>query len=181
MDPVIMYASVASMAVLLCIGGLDKLRHFELFEAAVAGYRLLPEALLRPFAGVFVAAELVAAPLLVVPASRGYGSVLALAVLAVATLGIVINLLRGRRDVDCGCSGLGRPSAGLSWWLVGRNAMLALLALTAGGAWWTETARELAWVDSLTFFGATLSLLGLYFAANQLIDSHVKFQSIQKS
>lgn len=180
MDPVLVYAGVACLAVLMSLGALDKLRHFSLFEAAVGGYRLLPEALLRSFSLTFVAGEVLAAPLLLWPATRQAGAVLALFVLLVATAGIVLNLLRGRRDVDCGCSGLGESSAGLSWWLVGRNALLAGLALVSGG-WAVQSARELAWVDGLTFFGTTLALLGLYHAANQLIESHLKFQNMQKS
>lgn len=180
MDPVLVYASVACLVVLMGLGALDKLRHFSLFEAAVGGYRLLPEALQRPFSLLFVAGEALAAPLLLWPATRQAGAVLVLLVLVVATAGIVLNLLRGRRDVDCGCSGLGESSAGLSWWLVGRNVVLAGLALISGG-WAVQSARELVWVDGLTFFGTTLALLGLYHAANQLIESHLKFQNMQKS
>lgn len=180
MDPVLTYASLACLAVLMGLGALDKLRHFSLFEAAVGGYRLLPEVLLRPFSVLFVAAEALSAPLLLWPVSRSLGAVLALCVLLVATSGIVMNLLRGRRDVDCGCSGLGESSGGLSWWLVARNALLAALAV-ASGDWAINSARELVWVDGLTFFGATLALLGLYYAANQLIESHLKFQKMQNS
>ena len=82
--------------------------------------------------------------------------------------------------MDCGCSGLGESSGGLSWWLVARNALLAALAV-ASGDWAINSARELVWVDGLTFFGATLALLGLYYAANQLIESHLKFQKMQNS
>ncbi|MGO1254551.1 MAG: MauE/DoxX family redox-associated membrane protein [Alcaligenes aquatilis] len=180
MDPVLTYASLACLAVLMGLGALDKLRHFSLFEAAVGGYRLLPEMVLRPFSVLFVAAEALSAPLLLWPASRSLGAILALCVLLVATSGIVMNLLRGRRDVDCGCSGLGESSGGLSWWLVARNALLAALAV-ASGDWAISSARELVWVDGLTFFGATLALLGLYYAANQLIESHLKFQKMQNS
>ncbi|EJC62099.1 methylamine utilization protein MauE [Alcaligenes ammonioxydans] len=180
MDPVLTYASLACLAVLMGLGALDKLRHFSLFEAAVGAYRLLPEALVRPFSVLFVAAEALSTPLLLWPASRSLGAVLALCVLLVATSGIVLNLLRGRRDVDCGCSGLGESSGGLSWWLVARNAVLAALALVSGD-WASDGARELVWVDGLTFFGTTLALLGLYYAANQLIESHLKFQKMQNS
>ena len=57
---------------------------------------------------------------------------------------------------------------------------LAALAV-ASGDWAINSARELVWVDGLTFFGATLALLGLYYAANQLIESHLKFQKMQNS
>lgn len=168
-DPIILYAIVAGLGVILALGALDKWRHFAVFEGAVAGYQLLPAALAKPFALTFAAAESLAALCLLAPASRGLGAALALAVLGVATLGVAINLMRGRRDVDCGCGGLGHTAAGLSGWLVPRNLALlaaaALVLLDGQGA-----ARELGWLDGVTFFGATLSMLGLYLAANLLID-----------
>src|SRR5690606_15213784 len=75
MDPVLTYASLACLAVLMGLGALDKLRHFSLFEAAVGAYRLLPEALVRPFSVLFVAAEALSTPLLLWPASRSLGAV----------------------------------------------------------------------------------------------------------
>lgn len=168
-DPIILYALLAGLAVILALGALEKWRRFASFESAVAGYQLLPAVLVKPFALAFALAESLAALGLLLPASRSHGAALALVVLGAATLGIAVNLARGRRDVDCGCGGLGHASAGLSGWLVLRN--LALLA--AAGLIWLDghgNARELGWLDGITFFGATLAMLGLYCAANLLID-----------
>ena len=103
--------------------------------------------------------------LLLWPASRSLGAVLALCVLLVATSGIVMNLLRGRRDVDCGCSGLGESSGGLSWWLVARNALLAALAAPWLMRIFTRdpviiaAAQTLLWLSVLLEIGRVLNLV----------------------
>jgi len=181
-DPVIAYAALAALAAIFWLGALYKLRDFAGFESAVAGYRLLPAVLHRPFSLAFVAAELLAGGFLLWPAARAPGALLALAVLAAATLGVVVNLLRGRTDIDCGCGGLSRAPASLSWWMVSRNGLLAALALLAwppqaGG----PSARDLAWLDGITFLGLSLALLGLYLAFNQLLASHLEMRKRSQS
>ncbi|MDS1139544.1 MauE/DoxX family redox-associated membrane protein [Pusillimonas sp. SM2304] len=177
MDPILIYAATASLAVILLLGALQKLRHFLLFESAVSGYALLPPGGVRLFSVLFLGAELLAGLMLLVPSARMAGAVLALAVLLCATSGIVINLLRGHRDIDCGCGGFSQKAGGLSGWLVVRNMVLAglsapvLLAMHSSG-------RPLSLMDGLTFVGATLAVLGLYFTFNLLIDTHTRFQEI---
>ncbi|MBV6273260.1 methylamine utilization protein MauE [Alcaligenaceae bacterium CGII-47] len=176
-DPVLVYVAVGCLAGIFLLGAIDKLRHFTSFEAAAAAYALMPSWLLRPFTVAFVLAEGLAAVLLLVPGNRALGAICALGVLLLASAGIAINLLRGRRNIDCGCGGLSGPPSELSGWLVLRNAGLMLLAvlvlIPVGGP-----QRSLGWVDAVTFFGATLALLGLYFALSQLIESHVRLQKI---
>lgn len=175
-DPVLIYAGAAALAGILLSGAIDKLIRFSRFESATAGYALLPTGLVRPFAALFVAAEALSGLLLLAPATRVMGGALAVAVLLLATSGIVANLARGRRDIDCGCGGFSDKAGGLSWWLVLRNSLLMLLtapALLTHHA----SSRSLGWVDAMTFFGATLAVLGLYFCVNQLIDSQQRFQN----
>lgn len=180
MDPLLLYMGAASLAVMLLIGGLDKLRNLDLFEGAVLAYRLLPVSLSKPFSVLFVAAELGAAVFLLIPQLRFYGALLALVVVGFATAGVAINLLRGHTDVACGCGNLKQQSAGLSWWLVVRNALLLIVI----GLFFLPShlfiERQLGWVDGFTFFGSTLAMLGLYFAINQLIESHVKLQKLKE-
>lgn len=174
-DPILLYAAAASLSGILLLGALDKLRDIARFEAAVGAYALLPGSLVGGFSWLFAFAELGAGIMLLFPFSRGLGSTLGLVVLLAATAGIAVNLLRGRRDIDCGCGGLGGQDSGLSWWLVTRNAMLIALLGVVFLAFDTAP-RALNWIDGLTFFGATLAVLGLYFSFNQLIDSHNRFQ-----
>ncbi len=180
-DPVIAYAALAVLAAIFWLGALHKLRDPAGFESAVAGYRLLPAFLHRPFSVAFIAAELLAGGLLLWPAARAAGVLAALVVLAAASLGVAVNLLRGRTDIDCGCGGLSRVPGSLSWWMVSRNGLLAALALHA---WpWADglAGRDLAWLDGVTFFGLSLALLGLYLAFNQLLASHLEMRKRSQS
>lgn len=180
MDPLVVYIVAAALAVILLIGSWDKWRHFTLFEGAVLAYRLVPESLSKGFAVMFAGAELLAAVLLLVPQTRSEGGWLALAVIALATAGVSVNLLRGHTDVACGCGSLTEQSAGLSWWLVVRNSLLMVLLLGMLLPLNEAAQRPLGWIDGLTFFGATLAFLGLYYAVNQLIESHVKLQKLKE-
>ncbi|WP_245152450.1 MauE/DoxX family redox-associated membrane protein [Allopusillimonas soli] len=175
MDPILVYVSAAALSGIMLIGAVEKLLHYADFEAAAAGHALLPQALLRPFATAFVSAELAGGAMLLVPATRTAGAGLTLALVLLATLAVIINLMRGRSGIDCGCGGFSRREGGLSWWLVARNATLLALALPALLAA-RMAPRALGWMDVLTFFGATLAALGLYFCMNQLIASHKRLE-----
>ncbi|MGG4773070.1 MauE/DoxX family redox-associated membrane protein [Paenalcaligenes sp. Me52] len=179
MDPILGYVAAASLCILLLASGLEKIRYFSLFEAAVSAYRLVPDVLVRPVSGVFIVTELSAALLLLWPSARVLGAWVAVALLVVATAAMVINLLRGHTDVSCGCGSLKDQSAGLSWWLVLRNLLL-LVVLSAVVVPVSQPERALGWVDGLTFFGATLALLGMYHALNLLIESHSKLQKLKE-
>lgn len=179
MDPILGYVAAASLCILLLASGLEKIRHFSLFEAAVSAYRLVPDVLVRPVSGVFIVTELSAALLLLWPSARVLGAWVAAALLVVATAAMAINLLRGHTDVSCGCGSLKDQSAGLSWWLVLRNLLL-LVVLSAVVVPVSQPERALGWVDGLTFFGATLALLGMYHALNLLIESHSKLQKLKE-
>jgi len=174
-DPVVPTILVALLVMILGLGAWDKWCHVAQFEGAVAGYKLLPTVLVKPFALAFAAAETLSALLLLIPGQRSTGAILAALILGLATLGILINLARGRRDVDCGCGGLGHGSGGLSGWLVLRNVVLlaavALVWLAAQTP--QDAARPMVWLDGITFLGATLSLLGLYYTANVLMDNRI--------
>ena len=96
-----------------------------------------------------------------------------------ATAALAFNPLRGHRDIDCGCGGAGRrgQGAGLSWWLVLRNAVLALWAAPALLAV-ADGSRGLQWVDAAAVFGLAMSAVGLYFTANHLLASHLKLRNL---
>ncbi len=129
-DPVIALGLVLLLGWVLLDAGLGKLRDPVLTAAHIDDYRLLPEGtgawLARPLAVL----EMALAVLLLLPVSRVPALVLAASLLAVYGLAITINLLRGRRDIDCGCGGLGQAQR-LSVVLPVRNAFLVAAALTA--------------------------------------------------
>lgn len=147
------------IALVLLTAGVAKLREPGAFLGAVHGYRLLPDALVAPFARVLPWIELGLG--LLVPTG------LAAAPVAIATAGLflcfaaamMLNLLRGRRDIDCGCF-LGRPAQRLTYGHAGRTLALAAAALLTGVAAPValgDAAFEDAW-QGLTA-GAVLFLL----------------------
>jgi hypothetical protein len=116
-------------------------------------------------AAFVVAAELLAALLVLIPGARTAGLAVMAGLLLVYTAGISINLLRGRRNIDCGCSG---PSSRheLSGWLVLRNLLLLGLVLLAAEP---ASGRPLNWLDVLVIAFGVLIAGGLYLSMNQLL------------
>lgn len=175
-DPVIARACGAAVALILLLGAIDKLRDREMFEAIVENYRVLPAGPASLwFARMLPLVEIAAAGLLLWPAMRAIGAAVAIGLLAVFCLAIGFNLLRGRRDVDCGCGGAsGRQT--LSWWLVARNAVLAAIALLGAG---DGLVRDMAWLDAFTAVAGTLALLALYVFFNQLGANAPRLKSLR--
>jgi hypothetical protein len=133
--PLLGVAASVAVALLFAVAGIDKLRHRDLLPGVIANYRLLPDALVAPAAALLPGVELlVAAGLLL-----GFAPVAplaAIALLLVFAAGMAINIVRGRRHIDCGCGHVALRQQ-LGWSQVARNLVLAtalLPALAAGRA-----------------------------------------------
>jgi hypothetical protein len=94
---------------------IGKMRNWIPLQGVIANYRLLPDILVAPVAYVLP------------PVEALLGAALLLAVFAAA---MGINLLRGRRHIDCGCFQSALRQS-LSWILVARNGALVLLLVLA--------------------------------------------------
>ncbi len=129
LDPLIEATFTLFLAALFASAAAGKLRALAEFEGVVANYRLLPAALARPAALALPAAEVAVALLLLVPATRGAGGVAAAALLALFAVAMGVNILRGRREIDCGCFRTTHRQYLTAWHLV-RNAVLVGFALT---------------------------------------------------
>lgn len=177
-DAVVTRALGAALSVLLLAGAWQKLRDRELFQAAVENYQLVPQSWLAFIATGLSLLELAAGILLLPASTRPLGASLTGVVLLVVTGAVVINLLRGRTDIDCGCGGLSAHAGeqSLTWALVMRNVLLlAALLLSLSDS----EQRPLVWFDYLTVAGTTLALLGLYVAANQLMANQPRLESLR--
>ncbi|NKI98996.1 MauE/DoxX family redox-associated membrane protein [Novosphingobium sp. SG707] len=123
---------------IFAFAGLSHWRHRRLLVGVVGNYRLLPDGLVAPVAGLLPWGEMaVGLALMVAPLAAGVGRGGALAgggLLLLFGWAMAVNLRRGRGFIDCGCGHdtLRQP---LSWALVARNVVLALplLALAAMG------------------------------------------------
>ena len=128
-------------------------------------YRLIPLQLSGLVAVFLILAEFLAAILVLIPAVRMAGLLAMAALLLIYTAGIGINLLRGRRDIDCGCSGPASRHE-LSGWLVLRNlVLLSLVLLTASPL----IHRPMNWLDVVVVLSGVAVASGLYMAMNQLL------------
>jgi hypothetical protein len=154
-----------AIGLVLVAAAFDKLRDWPAFRAAVANYRLLPSALVVPFALILPLAEAAAGIGLLVEASRVVAAWAGAAAIGVATLGVAINVVRRRVDIDCGCGGVeGRQR--VSWALVARNAVLVAL-LCVGAA--IDSPPHVGTTLGATLVVSALAFVALFAAASQLV------------
>jgi hypothetical protein len=167
-DPLFGAAIAIALACLLLSAAWHKVAAAAAFVATLDDYRLLPRRLVKPVAALLPAAEAaLAVGWLAGGRSRGV-AVTTAALLLMYGGALAVNLLRGRRQIDCGCglSGAAGGEQPLSWWLVARNVVLASLA---GIAALPDSGRALGTPDFLTLAAATLAAVLLYAGASQLI------------
>lgn len=163
-DPVPFAALRLALATVLAAAAWHKARDLDAFAQVVADYRLLPASVARVAAVSIAGFEVaLALGLLLALAPAAFA---AAALLAAYGAGMSINLVRGRRDIDCGCSG---PAARqpLSSALVVRNGVLVLCALAAGLA--PVAGRTPVWLDTLSAVSSAAVLVLVYACANQWI------------
>lgn len=174
LDPALSGAASLALAGILLAALLPKLQRPREFARAVAGYELLPAALVPAAAAGLVAVEIgLAAGLLLASSGLRAGPLPALgsgALFALYAAAIALNLARGRGLADCGCSlGAKRP---LSRSLVLRNAVLALVALAC--ALPPET-RALQALDAATIGAGGLALFLLHLACDTALANASRF------
>lgn len=165
-DPVVTHMLAAALAMLLLVGAWQKLRDQLAFRTALEAYDIVPANSLSAVAAwLLPCGEAVAAIALVIDRTRPLGVALGALLLTVVTAAVIVNLLRGRTDLGCGCGGI-EDEQTLSWALVARNAvLLALLALVG----LEPSTRELVALDYLTIAAGACALYGLYAMVNQLL------------
>lgn len=94
------------------------------FEATIAAYRTLPTWAVAPASWALPPLELMLAALLLAPFACTFSALAAALLLCIFAGAMVVNLLRGRRHIECGC---GRPGQIIGWPAVARNLVLAVL------------------------------------------------------
>lgn len=149
------------VGLLLLLGVKHKSSRRSEFVAIVRDYQLMPDRMAAIVAHGIVAAEgAIGVALLIWPSSLPAG-IAASSLFAVFAIAVTLNLLRGRRDLMCGCDNDGA----ISWAVVLRNIILGCVVL--GGAWYgAERHHGLIDWASATLCG--VALLGVYEAAHRL-------------
>jgi hypothetical protein len=166
-DPAIRVLARAALSLLFAQAALHKLRDVDAFRRAVEAYRLVAPLWAVPAGALLIAAEIAVAVALWMPPVATPAALAGAALLALYGAAMAVNLARGRRDIDCGCSGPAhrqpiRPA------LVGRNAVLVGVALLAAAP---AGARPLLWLDGCTVVAGVLVAALAWQAADGLFAS----------
>ena len=164
LDPIIAWAIRLSLSVLLLSAAWHKLSDRRRFAATVRAHSLLPSTIAPGFSRLLPFVEIaVALMLLTLPTAKPVAIATA-SLLGVYTLALVINLARGRRDIDCGCfASSAKVPLGPS--LIARNLALLTAALTLLVP---VQSRALLWIDWLTLGTCSMTLALLWAAMQHL-------------
>ncbi len=167
-DPTILYALLGSFALLFALSALEKYQDVTAFRQQLLDYKVLPTIVVPPVAAAIVTAEVIAATLLITQAYE-WGVLIGFVILIGYTLGLLVNLFRGRTHIDCGC--LGSQGEGISYLHVTRNLLLlCLLTLCT----LTPDIRQLLWIDYGVIFISVSAAAGLYATMTLLIANHAQ-------
>ncbi|MGA7869480.1 MAG: MauE/DoxX family redox-associated membrane protein [Candidatus Binatus sp.] len=175
MDPAVSWTISIALAVVFGASAVIKFEDFGEFRAAVANYRIVPESSAMPVAALVPVTETAGAVGILIPRSHQAAAALLLILLAIFTAAIVVNLMRGRLHVDCGCFGpaIRQP---LSWWLPARNAILMALAAIAIVP---ADGRPMTPLDAATIVFGAATVVVLYLAANYLLANLPRMRALE--
>lgn len=152
------FTALVLLALIFVQAAWHKAADYGRFLGFVANYQLVPEFLEGTVARLLILAEILLVALLVFPATTQVAALGLALLLLVYAFGMSINLLRGRRLIDCGCGGSAHP---VSWLLVLRNLLLAGLALL-------PASQGISQPGSLELLVALLAGAGLWLLYNLL-------------
>ncbi len=170
LDPAFGLVIDSAGTLLFASAAAHKLRRFDRFRSAFAGYGLLARAPARALAWLVPAAELAVATGLALDPARRAATAAAIGMLGSYAFAIAINLRRGRRDLDCGCGPLAGRHAGairaIAPWMIWRNLGLAGGLALAALPW---SGRPLGAADRWTVAAALIAGGVLYLALERLL------------
>lgn len=160
--------AILLLSYLFAVGAMQKLANTAYLRQVISDYQILPRTWSPLLARTAPLVELGSGLALLIPASRTTALGAVTLLLGAYSAAIALNIVRGRRDIDCGCAGPGQEQT-LSGWLLGRNAVLITLALLAVLG---PQQLQLDWSGwSLALMGTALAAL-LYHVFNQLVANN---------
>ena len=175
-DPAINLIAALILSYVFVLAGLHKCRAATEFAATLANYKILPDGLNRQAVYLIPVVEIMTGVALLIPFTARMAALSAGMLLCVYIGAIAINLLRGRRNIDCGCGGPAQKQT-ISEWMIVRNGMLLCLAVIAGSQ---VDARTLLWFDWLIIVPATVMGCLFYNIINQLLVNKDLLKSLTR-
>jgi uncharacterized membrane protein YphA (DoxX/SURF4 family) len=174
-DPAVALLLASALAVIFAWSGATKLSDVEMFEGAVANYRLIPRRMEKSFAWVVPLCECAGAAGLLFPLTRAFAARALVLLLCLFTGAITINLMRGRTNIDCGCFGPALRQD-LSAPLLVRNAVLIVLAALVARP---TGERPLEWIDWVTIGFGAATMVMLYANANYALGNAPRTRALE--
>jgi len=175
LDPLVILIACGVLIAVFVRAIWHKLSDFDVFRASFADYEILPQNLIASAALILLLAEAAIVAGLVIPLTRPAAAIAAILLLVLYGGAIAVNLRRGRYMIDCGCGG---PGQGLSWFLVARNAILALIAVMAAAA---PAARGISFSDAPVLGMSVVTVWLLILATEQVAANDAHRQYIRNS
>lgn len=173
-------AVTGALGAMLTVSALAKLRGGR-FVTDLANYHVLPTRLVvsigtgLPWVELSVGVALLATPW------QSISSAAAAVLLLSFTLGVVINLARGRR-IPCGCRGTSQP---ISWQLAATNTAWAIAAIVSSQAGATSPVSALAGRDPAVESTVSAAVLAVVMTAAMILrlltgwtDVHAAFDRV---
>ena len=117
-----------ALAIVLLAMALGQSVSFDVFEAAIASYRVSPDSLVAPLAALIIAAEAVVGAGLFTRRYRRFAAVGAVIITAFWAALAAQAFARGLVIGNCGCFGR-YFSQSLGWWVLLQDAYLVTLAV----------------------------------------------------
>ena len=167
LDPAVNALVIACAALLFAAAAIHKFRDLRRFAEIFTAYGLLPLAVSAPLAPVVPVLETLVAVGLLLDTSRAAAAGAGIVLLLAYAAAIAFNLMRGRRDLACGCGGPDdrRPIAG---WMIWRNILIAGLL---GSIMLPAAARALDPTDLVTIGGGTAACALVYLCLDRLLSN----------
>ena len=126
-DYTVLAVSLA-LAAIFVYAGIDKIRDPGQFADNIAGFAILPAALINLFALTLPLFEIACGLMLLLPLTRRVASLAIVLVSVMFFAALLSALLRGL-TLDCGCFGVGAPSRPKMWLELGLDVALFTAAL----------------------------------------------------
>lgn len=173
-DPVYSLTISAAAGLVLVQGAWQKWQQLEAFAAAMQDYELIPDVAVPSASRALIATEATIGLALLWPRSHPWALLAGIALLVMVTAAVVLNLLRGRTAISCGCGGASDQQ--ISWSLVMRNGLFATLLGLAAQPW---SDRQLIPLDYLTCLVGALMLAGFYAVVGQLLSNQPRLDALR--
>jgi hypothetical protein len=173
LDPLIVATASGFIALLFARAAFHKVSDFLVFTGTLSDYRIVPEALLTTVTAVLIVLEVLVAGGVLWSVTRPVAALVGAGLLTAYAAAMAVPLSQGRTEISCGCGGAADQ---LSWSLLGRNALLAAVALIGA---LPALDRDLAWFDFVSIPLGVLAMWLILEAAEQTMQTGAHIRSMR--